>query len=112
MNLGFGQVEVGLVGVVEIGDIFVGNADAGSGFFGQQFLYAQIAAELGLQILHGHFAFVELLLKLLLRVGGFEFRELRVDSESVAIRPLCSARCSMISLSMSVRRTSRRWMAT
>ena len=48
------------------------------GFLVEQLLDAEIAAELGFQILHGHFAFVELLLKLLLRVGRFELGEFRV----------------------------------
>ena len=32
VNLGLGQIEVGLVGVVELGDVLVGNADAGRWF--------------------------------------------------------------------------------
>ena len=78
MNLGLGQIEVGLVGVVEVGDVLVGNADAGSGFLVEQLLDAEIAAELRLQILDRHLALVELLLKLFLRVGRFELGELRV----------------------------------
>jgi len=78
VNLRLGQIEVGLVGVVEVGDILIGNADAGGSLLGEELLDAEIAAELSFQILDGHFAFVELLLKFLLRIGRFELREFRI----------------------------------
>ena len=49
-----------------------------SGFLVEQLLDAQIAAELGLQILDRHLALVELLLEFFLRVGRFQLGELRV----------------------------------
>ena len=52
------------------------DGDLRGDFLVEQLLDAQVAPQLRLQIVHGHLARVELLLKFLLRVGRFQLVEL------------------------------------
>ncbi len=79
MNLRLRQVETGFVGGVEIRDVLVADGDARGNFLIEQFLHTQVTAQLCAQVVHRHFALVELFLEFLLRVGGLQLVELRFD---------------------------------
>ena len=79
VHLRFGEVEAGLVGVIEIGDVGIGDGDVRGDLFGDQLIDGELLADFGLQVGKGHVAAGELLVELLLRVGSFHLVDLGID---------------------------------
>ena len=79
VHLRLGEVEAGLVGVIEIGDVGVGDGDVRGDLFGDQLIDGELLADFGLQIVERHVAVGELLVELLFGVGRFHLVELGVD---------------------------------
>jgi hypothetical protein len=74
-----GQIEAGLVGLVECGDIGVGDDDVRSDVLVDELLNAQLAADLGLEIVQRHLVVAKLLLELLFGPGRLQLGQLRFD---------------------------------
>jgi len=79
MNLRFGEIEGFFVCLVEVADLTIADRDLRCDLFVYDLLNTEIATDLGLQVRDGHFASIELLLKLLLRVSGLELGKLGID---------------------------------
>src|ERR1700691_455455 len=73
------QIEAGLVGMVEGGDIRVGTDDVRGDVLVDELLNAQLAAYLGFQIVQRHLVVAKLLLELLLGPGSLQLGELSFD---------------------------------
>jgi len=76
MHALLGEVETRLVGAVELGDVGVGDDDVGCDVLVDELLNAELAADLGFQIVQGHLVIAQLLLELLLGPGSFQLGQL------------------------------------
>ncbi len=73
------EIEVGLVGVVVVGHIRVGDGDAGVDLLVEQLFLGEAAANVALQLVEGEVRGLELGLELLLGVGSLHLGELGLD---------------------------------
>ena len=79
MNLRLWQIEVCLVGVEVILDVLIGDVDQAADFFVEQFFDRKLAADLALEVIDGHLAGGQLLLKVFLGIGRLHLVDLGVD---------------------------------
>ena len=79
MHLRLGEVEAGLVGVIEVGHVGVGDVDVRGDFLVDQLVDGEIAPDLGPQIVQRHVAVGELLFEFLLGIGRLHLVEFGVD---------------------------------
>src|ERR1017187_4717556 len=79
MNGGFGRVENRLVGIVKGGHVGIGDGNVGSNLVVEQLVDGEVAAELGVEVVHGHVALGQLLVELVLGIGRPAFVDLGFD---------------------------------
>jgi hypothetical protein len=77
--LGFDQVELGLVIVVVIAHVLVGDVDARGNFFVQDFVAGERAAQVALEVVERDFLVLQALVEFFGGVGGLDFVELAID---------------------------------